>query len=352
MVKTVKDTAQEFKKIKAAIEAGDIAPVYLLHGKEHYYIDELCNLLMEKVIPPQERDFGQLVFYGADTPAVRVVEAARQFPMMISKQLVVVKEAQMMDRIENLTLYFDAIMPSTVLVICFKTVNDPTKSAKGLDKRTSFYKKACEVGVVFESEQVPDYRMPATIEAFVADRGLEISPDAAGLLAEYAGVNLQKIAVELDKLMKILPAGTKSLSIREIEANVGMSREYSVFELTRALSLKDSAKCFRIVHFYAQSPKRYPLVVTLSALSSHFIKLLNLAALIQSGMPQSQAMASMGINAFFSREYTTALRNYPMPRLMKVISLLREYDIISKSNGRGSAQDGDLLIETVSRILS
>lgn len=352
MARVTKDTAQEFKKIKSGIEAGDIAPVYLFHGKEHYYIDELCSLLMEKVIPPEERDFGQIVFYGAGTSARSVVEAARQFPMMISRQMVVLKEAQMMDRIEDLAVYFDAVMPSTVLVICYKTVNDPTKNAKGIDKRTSFYKKACEVGVVFESEQVPDYRMPAAIEGYLADRGLKIAPDAANLLAEYAGVNLQKIAVEVDKLMKVLPAGTKSLSVEDIEANVGMSREYSVYELTKALSLKDSGKCFRIAHFYARSPKRYPLVVTLATLSGHFIKLLNLAALLQSGMPQSQALATMGINPFFAKEYSTALHNYPMPRLMQVISLLREYDLTSKSGGRGSAQDGDLLLEIVSGILS
>ena len=351
MAKTTKDTAQEFKRIKSAIEAGDIAPFYLLHGKEHYYLDALCDLLMERVIPPQERDFGQIVFYGADTTAMRVVEAARQFPMMISRQMVVLKEAQMMNRIEDLSVYLDAMMPSTVLVVCNKTVNDPTKSAKGLDKRTSFYKKACQVGVVFESEQAPDYRMPSVIEAFMADRGLDIAPDAAGLLAEFSGVNLQKIAVEVDKLMKVLPPGTKTVTARDIEANIGMSREYSVFELTRALSLKDSFRCFRIAHFYAQSPKRYPFVVTLAALSSHFIKLLNIAAMEQNGMTQSQALASLGINAFFSKEYSTALRNYPLPRLMNIISILREYDIVSKGNGRGSTQDGDLLTEVLSKIL-
>lgn len=352
MAKTTKDTAQEFKRIKSAIETGDIAPFYLLHGKEHYYLDALCDLLMERVIPPQERDFGQIVFYGADTTAMRVVEAARQFPMMISRQLVVLKEAQMMDKIEGLSLYLDAMMPSTVLVVCYKTVNDPTKSAKGIDKRTSFYKKACQSGVVFESEQAPDYRMPSVIEAFMADRGLEIAPDAAGLLAEFSGVNLQKIAVEVDKLMKVLPPGTRTVTAGDIEANIGMSREYSVFELTKALSLKDSLKCFRIAHFYAQSPKRYPLVVTLAALSSHFIKLLNIAAMEQSGMSQSQALASLGINAFFSKEYSTALRNYPLSKLMNIIPILKEYDMVSKGSGRGSAQDGDLLTEILSKILA
>ena len=352
MAKMAADSAGEFKRIKSRIEAGDIAPVYVLFGKEHYYIEELCKLLMDKVVPPEEKDFGEIVLYGADTSAGAVVSAARQFPMMISRQIVVLKEAQMMRKVEDIGVYFDAIMPSTVLVICYKTVNDPTKPGKSIDKRTSFYKQAQKVGVVFESDQLPDYKMAGAIEGFARERGLEMAPDAAALLAEYAGVDLQKIALELDKLVKILPPGTKNIGTRDIEANVGMSREYSVFELTKALSVKDKAKCYRIVHFYGQSPKRYPLVVTMAALASHFIKLLRYEALLQSGVPKAEVLSQMGINPYFGREYDEAARNYPMKKLMNVISLLREYDLKSKSNLRGSARDGDLLLEIISKILA
>ena len=352
MAKMATDSAGEFKRIRSQIEAGEIAPVYVLFGKEHYYIEELCKLLMDKVIPPEEKDFGQIVLYGADTTAEKVVSAARQFPMMISRQLVVLKEAQMMKKVEDIGVYFDAIMPSTVLVVCYKTVNDPTKQGKSIDKRTSFYKQAQKVGVVFESNQVPDYKMAKTIEDFAQDRGLKIAPDAAALLAEYAGVDLQKIALELDKLVKILPEGTKNITAKDIESNVGMSREYSVFELTKALSVKDKAKCYRISHFYGQSPKRYPLVVTMAALSSHFIKLLRYEALLQNGTPKGEVLAQMGINPYFAREYDDAARNYPIKKLMSIISLLKEYDLKSKSGQRGSAEDGDLLLEIISRILS
>jgi len=352
MAKTTTDSAQEFKAIKASIEKGDIKPVYLLFGKEHYYIDELCSLLIEKVIPPSEKDFGQIVMYGADVTANQVVSAARQFPMMVSRQLIVVKEAQMMKKVEEIGVYFDGIMPSTVLVICYKTVNDPTKSQKSIDKRSSFYKNAQKYGVAFESNQIPDYKMAKAIESFIADKGLSIAPDAAELLAEFAGTDLQKISLEVDKLTKLMPQGSKVITSDDIEKNVGMSREYSVYELTKALSAKDAAKCFRIAHFYAESPKRYPFVLTMAALSSHFIKLLRFSALIQNGTPRGEILATMGINPYFGQEYDTAMRNYPLKKLMQVISLLKDYDVRSKSSGRGSAEDGDLLLEVVSKILS
>lgn len=352
MAKQASDSASEFRAIRQDILEGRIAPVYLLFGKEHYYIDELCRLLMENVLPPEERDFGQLVFFGADTSANQVVSAARQFPMMISRQLVVLKEAQMLQKIENLGVYFEGIMPSTVLVICYKTPNDPTKAGKNIDKRTAFYKEAQKCGVVFESNQIPDYKMGRAIESFIAEKGLSIAPDAAQLLAEFAGTDLQKIALEVDKLLKLLPEGSRQISARDIEENVGMSRDYSAFELTKALSMKDASKCFRIAHFFAQSPKRFPLVVTLSALSSHFIRILRYHALVQDGTPRGEILSQLGINPYFASEYETAAGNYPVKRTMKVIALLKEYDKKSKSNLRGDASDGDLLQELLSKILA
>lgn len=351
MAKQTVDTASEFKALKSSILSGDIKPFYLLFGKEHYYIDEICNLLIDNVIPAEEKDFGQIVCYGADVNAGQVVSLARQYPMMASRQLVVVKEAQMMRNVEEIGVYFEGLMPTTVLVICYKTNNDPTKSGRNIDKRTSFYKQAQKVGIVFESNQTADYKMPQAIERFVAEKGLSIDAPAAQLLAEYAGVDLQKIALSIDKLTKLLPEGTTHITVSDIETNVGMSRDYSVFELTKALSVKDTAKAFRIVHFFAESPKRYPFVMTMAAISSHFIKLLRFHALLQAGARRQEILSQLGINPYFADEYDKAVLNYPVKKVMKVIALLKQYDRNSKSNGRGDASDGDLLKEMVARIL-
>lgn len=352
MAKQSIDTTAKFRALREEILAGELKPFYLLFGKEHYYIDELCRLIMEKALPPEERDFGQIVYFGSDVKAAQVVATARQFPMMVSRQLVVVKEAQLMDGLEDIGIYLDAMMPTTILVICFKTNNDPTRKGKSVDKRTSFYKKACSAGVVFESEQLPDYKMARWIEEYFPTRGLKISPDAAALLAEYAGVDIAKIVMETDKLLKVLPPDTPIVTSADIAANVGMSRDYSAFELTKALSLKDIPKCYRIVHFFAESEKRYPLVMIMAALSSHFLRILRYHALQQAGVPRSEILSQLGINPYFGAEYDQAVRNYPLRKTMKVISLLREYDRRSKSNARGSASDGDLLGELISKILA
>jgi len=307
MAKQIQDTAQEFRMLKQRIIQGDIKPVYLLFGKEHYYIEEICSLLMEKIVPMEEKDFGQMVYYGSEVGTNTIISAARQFPMMVSRQLVVVKEAQMLSRergkVEDLEVYFDAVMPSTVLVICYKTVNDPSQSAKNIDKRSSFYKKALQVGEVFESNQAPDYKMQQVIESFVAEKGLTIEPVAAKLLAEYAGVDLQKIDVEITKLMKLLPEGSKEISVNDIEKNVGISRDYSTFELTKALSEKNVGAAFRVSSFFAASPKRYPFQKTEALLAAHFFKILRMEALLASGVPRNEMLSIVGVNPYFSREY-------------------------------------------------
>ena len=352
MAKTTKDTAQAYKALREEILAGDIKPFYLLFGKEHYYLDELCKLLSEKVIPAEERDFGQIVYYGADVTANQVVSTARQFPMMVSRQLVMVKEAQMMKKVEDIGVYFEGIQPTTVLVICYKTGNDPAKPGKNIDKRTTFYKQAQKVGVVFESEQIPDYRVARWIEGYVAEAGLSIAPDAAALLAEFAGNDLSKVVLSLDKLRKVLPEDRRAISARDVEENVGMSRDYSVFELTKALSLKDAPKAFRIVRYFGDSPKRFPLPMTMAALTGHFIRLLRFEAMQMAGTPRNEILAQLGINPYFAGEYDTAVRNYPVKKTMRVIALLKDYDRRSKSNTRGEATDGDLLQELVAKILA
>lgn len=352
MAKTTSDTVQEYKTLREEILNGDIKPFYLLFGKEHYYIDELCRLLMERVVPPEERDFGQIVYFGADVTANQVVSAARQYPMMIARQIVVVKEAQMMKKVEDIGVYFEGIQPTTVLVICYKTNNDPSKSGKNIDKRSTFYKQAKKIGAAFESNPLPDYRIARWIDAYVSEQGMQIAPDAAALLAESAGTDLQKIALTIDKLRKLLPEDRSRIVIKDVEDNVGMSRDYSAFELTKALSMKDASRSFRIVHFFAESPKRFPIQMTMAALTSHFIRLLRYHALLQSGTSSNEILAQLGINPYFAGEYDTALRNYPVRKTMRIISLLREYDQRSKSNTRGEASDGDLLKELTAKILA
>ena len=344
------DTGAAAARIEADIRKGDVKPVYLLFGKEHFYIDRICDLLVESVIPPEERDFGQMIYYGADVTAPQIISLARQYPMMVSRQMIVVKEAQAMKGVEDIAPYLENIMPTTVLVICYKTPNDGS-SAKNIDKRKKLYKETLSKGVVLESEPVKDWNLDRWIESYFQGEGLELERGGAQLMSEACGNNLSKIALEVEKLKKNL-GGNAKVTQSMIEQNVGISRDWSAFELTNAVCDKNAAKVYKIAKYFGENPKRFPIQVTVATLAGQFIKLLRYHACREQRMSDSEISAELGVNPYFMRDYARYAKNYPLKSCMAAIAVLREYDSRSKSNARGSATDGELLIEIVSRLMN
>ena len=351
MAKQTVETGALAAQIESDILKGDIKPFYLLFGKEHFYIDRICNLLMEKTLPPEERDFGQMIYYGVDTTPEEIVSHARQFPMMVSRQRIVVKEAQGMKGVERIESYFDKLMPTTVLVICYKTAAD--SNAKNIDKRTKFYKRAGEVGVALECEQVKEWKITGWIEDYVRSEGFTLEEGAADMIAEACGTSLSKIALAVDKLGKATLGGSKHITCSLIEENVGMSREYSAFELAGALCEKNATKAYKIANYFGENSKRYPIQMIVAALSSQYLKMLRYHACLADRMDEASMAAALGLNPFIMRrDYGRYARNYPLKSCMKAVATLKEFDYRSKSNARGEASDADMLSELVSRLLS
>jgi DNA polymerase-3 subunit delta len=221
------------------------------------------------------------------------------------------------------------------------------------DKRKSLYKNVAKVGVVVDSTQLRDYEMPQWISMYYRNRGLNISPDAAALLGEHAGTDLNKIAIETEKMLKNLPEGTTEVSAADIEKNVGISRQFSIFELTRELSMKNSAKALRIAAYIGSSAK-FAMPMAVSALYTHFYRILKYGALLmRTSRPANDQKAKvLGVNPYFFSEYDTAVRNYPVKKCMAVVALLKEYDYKGKGGDVGEATPAELMVELTAKILN
>ena len=345
MAKGFQDTDSLCRELVKQAREGVFRSVYLLMGDEPYYVDMVCDAIMEHCLDESERDFNQTVCYGAEVDAETVITAARRYPMFADRQLVVVKEAQMMKSLEELSVYCQNPLDSTVLVI--------TMHGASADKRKSLYKTVSKVGVVVESQTLRDYEVPRWIPMFYQSKGLSITPDAAALLAEHAGTDLAKISVETDKMLKNLPEGTKEVNAADIERNVGISRQYSIFELTNELSLKNSAKALKIAA-YIGSAAKFAMPMAVSALFTHFYRILKYEALLtQNPRPGNDVKAKvLGVNPYFFAEYDTAVRNYPLKKCMAVIALLKEYDFKGKGGEVGEATPAELMVELTVRILN
>ena len=345
MAKGFQDTDSLCRGLVSDAQNGVFKPVYLLMGDEPYYVDMVCDAIIEHCLDESERDFNQTVCYGADVDADAVIAVARRYPMFADRQLVVVKEAQMMKSLDNLAIYCEKPLESTVLVIAMHGAS--------ADKRKSLYKSVSKIGVVVESQTLRDYEMAKWIPMFYRTKGLDIAPDAAALLAEHAGTDLNKIAVETEKMLKNLPEGTMKVSATDIEKNVGISRQFSIFELTKELSLKNSAKALRIAAYIGSSAK-FAIPMAVSALYTHFYRILKYGALLmQNPRPGNDQKAKiLGVNPYFFAEYDTAVRNYPVKKCMAVIALLKEYDYKGKGGDVGEATPAELMVELTARILN
>ena len=345
MAKGFTETDSLCREIVNDARRGIFKPVYLLMGEEPYYVDMVCDAILEHCLDESERDFNQTVCYGADVTADAVITAARRYPMFAERQLVVVKEAQMMKTLEELAVYCQKPLESTVLVVAMHGAS--------ADKRKSLYKSVSKIGVVVDSQAVKDYDMPKWISMFYQTKGLRIAPDAAVLMAEHAGSDLNKIAIETEKMLKNLPEGTVEVSAADIEKNVGISRQFSIFELTKELSMKNSAKALRIAA-YIGSAAKFAMPMAVSALFTHFYRILKYEALLMTTpRPANDQKAKvLGVNPYFFAEYDTAVRNYPVKKCMAVIALLKEYDYKGKGGDVGEASPAELMVELTAKILN
>lgn len=346
MAKTQTNISDICASLIKDIKAGIFSRIYLLMGDEPYFPDLVCRAIQDNCLKDYEKDFNEMVLYGADVTAEQVITSARRYPMMAERQLIIVKEAQMMKSLEELSIYCSDPLETTVLVILMHKAS--------ADKRKSLYKNVQKNGIIVDSPTFRDYEIPRWIESYYNSRGLSIEPSAARMLAEAAGTEISTIVVETDKLLKNLPEGCTRVSEEDIEKNIGISRQFSIFELTKELSYKNSAKALKIAA-HLGTGARFAMPSAISALYTHFNRILRYAALVSRGSAisaEEKSRALQGVNPYFYKEYDTAVRNYPLKSTMQIISLLCEFDWKSKGGNGVNTPDGQLFMELVSRILN
>lgn len=332
------------------LKARKFKPVYLLHGEEPYYIDLFSNYIEGNLLSEAEKGFNQTVLYGRDTDVMTVLNAAKRFPMMSEFQLVMIKEAQDMKWGKDgddkkggdpFLTYLEKPLASTILVFCYKHGK--------FDKRKKTYKAIEKSGVVFESATIYENKVPAWIEDFVREKAYRINPRASALIAEYLGNDLSKVSNELEKLMLNIQKGNE-ISVEDVQNNIGISKEYNVFELQDALAKRNVIKANQIISYFGSNPKANPIQLVLGAMNTWFTKILKYHY-VADKTPQNLAK-ELGVNPFFVKDYDQAAKSFNVSKTFEIISFLREYDLKTKGvESTGNTNDADLLKELVFKIL-
>ena len=317
-------------------------PVYYLMGEESYYIDRISDYIAQTVLNENEKEFNQTILYGADTDIATIINAAKRYPMMSKYQVVIVKEAQGVKNIDELSYYLQKPLESTILVLCHKH--------GVLDRRKKLAAEIEKVGVLFESKKIKDTQLAGFITSYLKRKSIEIEPKASEMMAEFVGTDLSRMAGELEKLIITLPKGQKRITPEQIEQNIGISKDYNNYELRNALIIKDVFKANQIIKYFEENPKTNPLQMTLSVLFNFFSNLM-LAYYAPEKSEQGIA-AQLGLKSpWQSKDYLAAMRKYSGVKVMQIIGEIRYCDAKSKGVGNSSLGDGELLRELVYKIL-
>lgn len=345
-----RDSTAEFERITREIDARRFAPLYLLMGEESYFIDVIADRLAAEILTEAERAFNQVTVYGRDTDAGQVINLCRQMPMMGTRQVVILKEAQQMRSLDKLSLYTRQPSPATTLVICHKE--------KSVDRRSAFYKGCTANGTVLESVRPRDYEIAPWLTQFIASRGCSIDPKALSMLTDHLGTDITKISNELTKLLVSLPEGTRRITDAHIEQNIGISKDFNNFELCKAVAGRDMGRALLIADHFARNPKDNPLLVTVMALFSQFREIFLVNYLRWQTKYRGAAFPSdselMRIlklnNPYAVNEVKQCATLWPNRKVFGILGLLREYDAKSKGINSGGASDGELLRELLLKI--
>ena len=309
-------------------------------GEEEFYIDNITNLFIENVLSEEEKQFNLNVLYGKESSVDQIISICKKYPLNSTYQIVLVKEAQDLSRsFDGFTDYFKNPLNSTILIINYKH--------KSIDKRKSFFRVLQKNAKVFESKKLYDNQVQNWITDNVQGAGFSIDRKSAILINEHLGNSLSKISNELEKLFEIKKK-EKIIELTDIEKYIGISKEYNNFELRRALGEKNYNKAYQIAQYFTENPSSNPLVVSISVIFDFFNKLLIYHS--NSNLDDRRLASMLGINPYFLSEYKLASSNYNLKQVVSVISLIRDYDMLSKGVGIKKS-NSFLLKEMVLRII-
>ena len=329
-----------YDELTKAIKSKTLSPAYLLAGEEPLYIDRLAQLLLDTLIPEEERDFNLSVLYGAEVGARDILTEAMRFPMMGDRVLVVVREAQLIKDLDLLAEHLDSLPSSTCLVLCYK---------KKPDKRKALYKRLEAAGAVYESSRIYDSKLPDFIIKSFAQQQLAIDPRAASLMAEATGNDLEKILGEVEKIALALSARQqRQVGLDEIEQYIGVSKEYNGFELQSALIKRDAARAYRIAFYFSANERNHPIQQILAMLFGFFSNLM--AVHYMDARDERSIAAGLKISPYAARDYNLARTNYNAAQVFAIIRQLRLLDAYSKGV-ETNIPSSELYKELVTRIL-
>jgi len=316
-----------------SIKADKLAQTYYFWGEEDFLIKQAIEKVIEKAIDPDTADFSLDIFYGSETAGSKIVEIASSFPMLSDRRCVIVKELHRLKAqdMKAIGQYLKKPSKSTCFVM----------TAPKLNFKLSQNKIIKEKAVCVEFKALYDNHILPWIKRHLKKDGIQISDEAIRILHENTGNSLRELTNELEKVILNLN-GRKTIETDDVRNVVGLSRGYSIFELSNAIGLKRLNRALKISKRMLELGESPIAIVTM--LIRHFSILIKVKHGRQSNWPQSQLTKTAGVSPYFLKDYISQSNNFNNEQLQQSFHFLLDADVNLKTSYQSASMTLELLI--------
>lgn len=348
-----------FNDLETAIKKGNIEPIYFFYGKEDFFIEELIERLKQKLCPTEaDLATNYTALYGQDISVGDLLSAASSYGMFAERRLVVVKgferirkertKDKLKAQMESLAAFVRSPMDSTVLVLA---AGDLDKKDLAKEPYTLLESVSYEFGAMKDAAGFATERAKAL--------GWTLLPDASKLLMQYVGGSVRDLAAELQKLALFADGrAEKTLTAQDVMQTVGVSRDYNVFELEKAIYARDLRQASGIALMMLD--KGEEPIAMLNFLTVSLMRLWKLQTPSVRLMSDGDAAKELGMyggQAYFLRDYRSYAGAFSVSQIQSALIALHEADLELKGQGSLTATSADerdklLMLVLLRKILS
>lgn len=289
--------------------------VYRLTGNDILGLDKALKHIEDKA-KIEMPELNKAVFNDENFDAEKIILSCQQMPLMSEKRLIVVKNvAKIKDAdLKKLEEYCKAPAFETVLV--FQEIVGQNVFAK-----LSAEKVLCN--------KLSEGELSQIIETKFKESGKSISLGAVALLIDFCGSDQMRIRNELSKL---LYAGKDEITESDIKKMVKKSDEYSVFEITSALSSGNGDKAITLMKKMLETME-FPVILGL--ISAHYRRVLY-AGLAEG--TNAEIAKHLGVKEFAISKAKGIAKGLSPAKILKISNLILDVDYDIKS-GKMNAEN-------------
>jgi DNA polymerase-3 subunit delta len=238
---------------QASLRAG-----YVLAGDEIFLLDRCREAVMKAFVPADLKDFCLSDLDLSSTPIFEVLDRAQTPSLMAPFQVIFVRNVRQLytrgakkDEFAALDRYFKSPNPQALLIFVADFLRIPTDTRRmEMDDKNRFERLAETLGEhcgMVELARVADEDAMRWAIATAQASETKLEPDAARELVDALGADMMLIASELEKLL-LYTLGRGRITLGDVETMVLAAKQRSLYELTDAISARNTVKALALLH--------------------------------------------------------------------------------------------------------